>query len=166
MPWRGGLVLAHIFRNKQGKLHPFWGRLAANLYPPFVGAGIRITATSNDYHFIRVEMPLTRLNANYVGVHFGGSLYAMTDPFYMLMLIQILGSKYRVWDSAAKITFLKPGKKRVIAEFRWTPDEIDNLRTLAADNEKHFIDKTVDILDVDGVKVAEVVKTLYVRHIP
>jgi hypothetical protein len=39
---------------------------------------------------------------------YGGSLYSMTDPFYMPMLISNLGSDYVVWDKAAHIRFRKP----------------------------------------------------------
>jgi len=71
-------------------------RWLINLWPPFLGAGIRVTRLQPDWKAIDVEMKLRFWNANYVGTHFGGSLYAMTDPFYMLMLIENLGSDYVV----------------------------------------------------------------------
>jgi hypothetical protein len=77
-----------------------------NLYPPYWGTGIRVTRLAGDYSHLRVEMPLRFYNRNYVGTHFGGSLYAMVDPFYMLMLIQILGPDYLVWDRSAGIDFI------------------------------------------------------------
>ena len=43
-------------------------------------------------------MKLSLRNQNYVGSHFGGGLFSMTDPFYMLMLMNVLGSEYLVWD--------------------------------------------------------------------
>ena len=42
---------------------------------------------------IDVEMKLRWWNANYVGTHFGGSLFAMTDAFYMLMVMAKLGKE-------------------------------------------------------------------------
>jgi len=53
-----------------------------NLWPPFLGAGIRIQRIAPDMKAIDVEMKLRWWNANYVGTQFGGSLFAMTDPFY------------------------------------------------------------------------------------
>ncbi|MBK8671426.1 MAG: DUF4442 domain-containing protein [Bacteroidetes bacterium] len=79
-----------------------------NIYPPYLGAGIKLKSVNEEFTKIVVEMPLTRLNKNYVGTHFGGSLYAMCDPFFMLILIEHLGKDYIVWDSAAKIEFKKP----------------------------------------------------------
>lgn len=62
-----------------------------NFYPPFFGAGIRIKKISEDKTTVEVQMKLTFWNRNYVGTQFGGSLYAMTDPFFMLILIENLG---------------------------------------------------------------------------
>src|SRR5215831_5992143 len=53
-----------------------------NFYPPFLGAGVRIKEISEDLRTIEVHMPLRFWNKNYVGTHFGGSLYAMCDPFF------------------------------------------------------------------------------------
>ena len=65
-----------------------------------------------------VEMKLRFWNANYVGTHFGGPLFAMTDPFYMLMLMATLGCDYIVWDKSASIRYRKAREGTVRAEFR------------------------------------------------
>ena len=93
-------------------------RQLMNLWPPFLGAGIRVKRLQSDWKEIDVEMNLHFWNANFVGTHYGGSLYSMTDPFYMLMLIENLGRDYIVWDKSANIRFRKPGNGRVVARFR------------------------------------------------
>ena len=60
-------------------------------YAPYTSAGIEIVKIDLPNYHIRVKMPLTRKNQNIVGVHFGGSLYSMVDPFYMLLLMHHLG---------------------------------------------------------------------------
>jgi acyl-coenzyme A thioesterase PaaI-like protein len=80
------------------------------------------------------------------------------------MLIQNLGSDFIVWDKAAKIEFIKPGRKRVIAEFRLNEAEIEEVRVQAIANGKCVFDREVQIQDTDGLLVAKVTKTLYVRH--
>jgi acyl-coenzyme A thioesterase PaaI-like protein len=152
-----------LLQNRQGHLRPWIGRLLLNCYLPFRGAGIRTKVIAPDYRYIRVELPLTWLNRNYVGTQFGGSIYAMTDPFYMFMLMQILGSDYIVWDKAARIDFIKPGRSRLIAEFRFTRSEIDEVIARSRDGQKYIFDKEVSIHDRDGLLIAKVVKTLYVR---
>src|SRR5271168_3206280 len=98
-----------------------------NLWPPFLGAGIRVKHIALDMKTVEVEMRLNFWNANYVGTHFGGSLFAMTDPFYMLMLMANLGRDYVVWDKAAIIRNRKPGRGTVRAEFRLSDSQIDDV---------------------------------------
>ncbi len=93
-------------------------RHGINLWPPFLFAGIHVTHVSDDYRYVRVELRMRPWNRNYVGTHFGGSLFAMTDPFWMLTVMQNLGRNYFVWDRAGEIEFLKPGRGTVVAEFR------------------------------------------------
>ncbi|MGD0987027.1 MAG: DUF4442 domain-containing protein [Candidatus Sulfotelmatobacter sp.] len=99
-----------------------------NLWPPFLGAGIRVIHIATDMKAVDVEMKLRWWNANYVGTQFGGSLFAMTDAFYMLMLMANLGGDYIVWDKAASIRYRKPGKGTVRAEFRLSESQIDDIR--------------------------------------
>lgn len=155
---------ARLFINKHGYLHPVLARFFANLYCPFVGAGIRIKKIAPDYRYVRVEMPITFYNRNYVGTQFGGSIYAMTDPFYMLMLIQTLGREYIVWDKAAKVDFIKPGRSRLHAEFRLAEEDLETIRQATAQGEKFFYDRDVELFDASGELVARVTKTLYIRR--
>lgn len=135
-----------------------------NFYLPYLGAGIRVKQISPDYRHVRVEMPLTFYNRNYVGTQFGGSLYAMTDPIYMLMFMNILGRDYIVWDKAADIDFVSPGKSRVSADFNLTSEEIELVKAKTAAGEKYFFEKDVLIHNSDGSLVAKIHKTVYIRH--
>ena len=136
-----------------------------SLWPPFLAAGIKIKRISADFREIDVCMRLSLKNTNYVGTHFGGSLYAMTDPFYMIMLIKNLGREYIVWDKAAEINFKKPGRGTVHAEFRLSQDEIDSIKNkVEADEKKRTLwVKEVLVKDESGEVVTIVNKTIYVR---
>jgi len=133
-----------------------------NLYPPLLGAGIRVLHMAEDT--IRVEMKQTTLNSNIVDTHFGGSLYAMCDPWYMLILMRRLGEDYIVWDKSAGIRFLRPGRGTVTATFHIPQDRVDEIRTAADSDGKVEPVFTVDVLDAEGEAVARVEKTLYVRR--
>ena len=135
---------------------------AINLWPPFLGAGIRLKTLSKDFKFARVEMNLTKLNTNYVGVHFGGSLYSMTDPWYMLMIMEILGREYVVWDKAASIRFKKPGRGLVFAEFTIEDHLIAEIKEEVAINGKTEKTIPVNVLDLNGVVVASIEKTIWI----
>ncbi len=134
-------------------------------YPPYLGAAVRVRRVAPDWRAIDVEMPLRWYNRNLVGTHFGGSLYSMVDPFYMLMLVQNLGPDYVVWDKAAHIDFVRPGRGVVRAAFRLTEAQIDDIRRRAdAGPRPVFPEFHVDIVDEEGRVVARVDKVLYVRR--
>ena len=134
------------------------------LWPPFLGAGIRVGEVADDFLTIRVEMRRTIFNHNAVGTHFGGSLYAMGDPWYMLMLMQALGPGYLVWDRSARIRYLKPGTGTVAGEFRITPDQVDDLRSRADAGETIEPIFFAEIKDETGLTVAAIEKHLYIRR--
>jgi len=141
-------------------------RWAMNFYPPYLGAGIRIQSLAADMRQIRVRMGMGWYNRNYVGTQFGGSLYSMTDPFFMLMVMENLGSDYIVWDKAASIDFIAPGKGPVYADFRIDEALLDEIRQHTAGGDKYLPQLHVDVHDGDGTLVARVHKTLYVRLKP
>lgn len=157
-------MFAELIRKNNGKLPARLLILMANLWFPFRGAGIKIVHASPDYRRVEVKMRLTWFNRNYVGTHFGGSLYALTDPFYMMMLINNLGNDYIVWDKAAKIDFIKPGRGTVKAIFTLTEEDIEHIRSTADMQGRYIFDKNVEVLDEAGEVVASVIKTLYVRN--
>jgi acyl-coenzyme A thioesterase PaaI-like protein len=138
-------------------------RRGVNLWPPFLGAGIRVKHIATDMKAIDVEMKLRWWNANYVGTHFGGSLFALTDAFYMLMLMANLGPGYIVWDKAASIRYRKPGRSTVRAEFRLTDVQLDDIREKLKTLPKYEPSFKVEIKDEAGTLIAEVDKLLHVR---
>ena len=141
-------------------------RFLFNLYPPYLGAGIKVEEISPDYKYLRARLKLRFYNRNYVGIQFGGSMFSMTDPHYMLLLINNLGPDYIVLDKAANIDYIKPGKKDVIAEFRIDDALLNTVKEKTKDGDKYFFDLPVNIVDTDGQLIATVVKTLYVRKKP
>jgi len=126
--------------------------------------GIRVEHVSANMRSINVEMKLRWWNANYVGTHFGGSLYAMTDPFYMLMLMANLGRDYIVWDKAASIRYRKPGRGTVRAEFRLTDSQLDDIRDKLKTLPKYEPAFKVEVKDEQGIVIAEVEKLIHVRR--
>lgn len=143
---------------------PVVSKFLINQYAPFKGAGIEVEKMDLKNFHIRVKMPLNHKNRNVVGVHFGGSLYSMVDPFYMLILMYHLGPKYLVWDKAAHINFLSPGRSTVYADIRLDSTELAHVKDLAENYAPvHRIYK-LDIFDEAGVRIAEIEKTVYIRR--
>ena len=140
-----------------------WGM---NLWPPFRGAGIRVRHIADDWSEARVELRAGRLKRNFVGTHYGGSLFSMTDPFYALMLIHRLGERYLVWDQAASIAFVAPGRGTVSAVFSLNETQVQAIRAQAAGGQKVLPEFDVEVKDAADELVARVKKTLYVRLKP
>jgi hypothetical protein len=138
-------------------------RTVLRFWPPLLGAGIRVTRLDRDWRAVDVQMKLRWWNANFVGTHYGGSLYSMADPFYMLMLIANLGREYVVWDKAASIRFRKPGKSTMRAEFRLSEPQLEGIRQALESAEKIEPEFLVEIKDEDGTVIAEVKKLLHIR---
>lgn len=141
-------------------------RFVMNLWPPFLCSGIRVLELDADWRHARVALRRHWYNRNYVGTHFGGSLFAMTDPFWMLMVLHALGDGYIVWDQAAEIEFVAPGRSDVFAEFRLDEAVVDELRRATESGEKHLRWFDTEIRTADGELIARVRKQLYVRRKP
>lgn len=143
---------------------PFLSKFLLNHYAPYKGAGIQIEIFDLKNYHVRVKMPLNSKNQNVVGTHFGGSLYSMVDPFYMLILMHHLGDRYMVWDKSATIHFLLPGRDTVYADIRLDPTEIEHVKTLAENHAPVHRNYSLNIFDESGSRIAEVQKTVYIRR--
>ena len=135
-----------------------------NLWPPFLFSGIKITELPKDFLSATVRLRLRWWNRNVAGVLFGGSLFAMTDPLWMMLLLRHLGKENVIWDRAAEVDFIKPGKGDVYAHFAITEADIERLRKAASGGEKVLEWFTVDIRDSSGDVVARVRKQVYLRR--
>lgn len=135
-----------------------------NFFPAFRGTGARVTYIAADWHEVRIELPLSWRTRNYVGTIFGGSIYGAVDPFYMIMLINLLGPEYTVWDKAAAIRFRRPGRSTLAAQFVVTPETVASIRhdlQQLPKVDRHF---TVELRSRDGTVHAVVDKTVHISR--
>ncbi len=88
----------------------------------------------------------------------------MVDPFFMLLLMHHLGSKYIVWDKSVNIHFLSPGRNTVYADIRLNAIEIAHIKALTENYAPVHRQYTVNIFDDAGIRIAEIEKTLYIRR--
>lgn len=155
------------FLNKIGfKIPPSFFAFFMSLWSPFRGAGIKVSYISPDFRHVKVILKQKNYNRNYVGTQFGGSIYSMTDPFYMLMLMKNLGREYIVWDKGANIDFVSPGKTALHAEFKIDETLLDLIRAQTSSGEKYIFDLPVEVLDANNQLVAKISKQIYTRKKP
>jgi acyl-coenzyme A thioesterase PaaI-like protein len=136
-----------------------WG---FNFFPAYRGTGGRITYIADDYHEIRIKLPLSWRTRNYVGTIFGGSMYGAVDPLYMVMLIRILGNDYVVWDKAATIRFKRPGRETLFAEFKVAPEEVEEIKTLLTRTKSIERVYDINLVNKAGKIHAVIEKTIYI----
>lgn len=138
-----------------------WGM---RIWPPYLGAGIWVRSIAPDWSHVRVELAHNPLIANANRTAFGGSLQAMTDPFFSLLLMGRLGRDYNVWDASGEIRFVKPGRSRMHADFRVSDDLVEQIRAQTVGGAKSLTWFEVDILDSHEEPVAHVRREVYVRR--
>jgi acyl-coenzyme A thioesterase PaaI-like protein len=138
-------------------------RRLLNLWPPFLFNSIRLQSLSEDWSEAQVVLRLRPWNRNYVRTQFGGNLFAMADPFWMLLVMHQLGGDYIVWDKAGSIDFVAPGREDVYAHFKLEPPVVDQLRQAAAGGDKVLHWFETDITTASGEVIARVRKQIYVR---
>jgi acyl-coenzyme A thioesterase PaaI-like protein len=134
-----------------------------NWWPPFRGLGVKVREIAPDFRRVTVELRMRLFNRNFVGTHFGGAMFAMADPFYMIMMMHNLGREYVVWDKAGAVRFLKPGRGTLTAKFEVTQAMVDEAIAKTAEGAKFEPTYAVELKDGEGTVVATVEKTLYIR---
>ena len=141
-------------------------RRGLNLWPPFLAASVHVDRISADFREFDVSLRMRPWSRNYVGTQFGGSLFAMCDPWWMLGALRCLGEDYIVWDKAGEIDFVSPGRTDVRTSIRITDELLDEIRAATADGSKYLVWCDNDVVAEDGTLVARYRKQLYVRRKP
>ncbi|MGX1927751.1 PaaI family thioesterase [Flagellimonas sp. 2504JD4-2] len=134
-----------------------------NFSPMYRRSTGRITFVSEDLMTVTMKLPISYKNRNYVNTIFGGSMFSATDPVPMVQLINLLGPDYVVWDKSAEIFFRRPAKETLYAEFKYTLEELEEIKAqVALQNEMEII-KTTDLTNKDKNKIfCQVKKTIYI----
>ena len=139
-------------------------RRLINYWPPFLFSGIRVIAVTDDWRRVEAELRLRWWNRNAVGTMFGGSLFAMTDPFYPLMLQHNLGPGYTVWTKSAAVEFLSPGRTVARVSFLLSAEVLHEIRAATEVGGKCEPEFSGVISDPEGRPIAKVYLTLHVRR--
>jgi len=132
-------------------------------WPPYLGTGLRVDEVNSTATSYTVSMKLRFYNRNIYGSHFGGSLYSMCDPWYAFAASAHFGDGYIIWDKSASITYVSPGKGKVVATF-----SISDKKLVAMQAEVDAIGKQTytfhtEVNDAQGAVVAKVTKEIYIR---
>lgn len=138
-------------------------KIGFNLSPMYRKSTARITSSSYDLLTVKIKLPISYKNRNYVNSIFGGSMFSAVDPIPMVQLIYLLGDDYVVWDKSAEIYFKRPAKEDLYAEFLYTSEELENIKgQVAQENEIEIIKETLLTNKDKSITFCEVRKTIYI----
>ncbi|WP_461073802.1 DUF4442 domain-containing protein [Spirosoma horti] len=153
---------AFLQTNRRESFKSWRFRQFMNWYPMYFGTGGKILFWSGDSREVHLRLRRSLWTYNYVGTIFGGSMFAAADPFYMLMLLRILGNNYVVWDKTGTIRFRKPGRQTLYARFDITDDQLATVRQAVAANGQTEQTFSVQWLDAHGVVHAQIERLCYI----
>lgn len=134
-----------------------------NLSPMYRRTTARVTDVSADLKLIKIKLPISYKNRNYVNTIFGGSLFSAVDPFPMTQLMNLLDKSYVVWDRSAEIKFKRPANQTLYAEFTYSDEEIQEIIKRVSEEKEIDYEKITQLTNEDQSKVfCTVKKTLYI----
>lgn len=134
-----------------------------NFYPPFLGSGIRVKEVNAARTRYVVELKLRFYNRNIYGTQFGGSLFSMCDPFYVFIAYAYFGNDYILWDKAACIKYIRPGRSHVEAIFEIEADKLKVMKAKVDKLGKATFTFDTEIYDQAGKTIASVEKEIYIK---
>ena len=123
---RGGIPHTGAMRMTPRRL-----ALGMSLWAPNLSSGIRVRRFADDWTAATVDLHVDVITRNYLKTAFGGSLSAMTDPYFFMLVMHQLGRDYVVWDTRGEIEFVKPGRGVLTAHFEVPRASADALRERA-----------------------------------
>ena len=104
-----------------------------NFWLPFFFNRIKIINVSDDFKRVDVLLKHTFWNRNPNKALWGGAIFSAVDPFYPIMLKQILlldNIETVFLTKSAQVDYLKESKTNILFSFLVTDNEIKNLKNI------------------------------------
>ncbi len=146
---------------KKESLSTWWLRLRLNYWPCIWCTGGKIQFLSSDFRELHIGLKKNIRTLNRVGTIYGGSIYSSVDPYFMLMMMWILGTEYVVWDKAAKVKFVRPITGKVKAKFIISEKLIEETKQSILEKGEIVFDLPLKYEDENGTVYAIFEKTIY-----
>ncbi len=124
-----------------------------NLWFPFLVNRIKIMSISNDFHQMNIQLKHSFWNRNPNKSIWGGSITSALDPFFPIMIKQIMlikGIRTDFFSKAIYVAFIKQVNTNVFFQFKINNTEIITAENSLNNNGKYKNWHSVDGLDSDG----------------
>ncbi len=137
-------------------------RWAFNFWPCIWCTGSNVEFIAGDFKELHVSLKLNIRTRNRVGTVYGGSIYSSVDPYFMLLLMEVLGKKYVVWDKGASMKFVKPIVEKVKCRFLITDELVEEVKQKVAELGEYSFELPLKYEDDNGKVYATFTKSVYV----
>ena len=134
-------------------LQPKELRRMLNLWFPFLVNRIQIISITEDFHEMQVRLKHSFWNRNPNKSVWGGSITSALDPFFPIMLKQILLKRGIITDfysKAVNVQFIKMVKSNVMFQFSISKEEVAATEKELKENGKYADWHSVDGIDSEG----------------
>ena len=124
-----------------------------NLWFPFLVNRIRIIYISDDFHEMQVKLKHSFWNRNPNKSVWGGSIASALDPFFPIMMKQIIlrrGTSTDFFSKAIHIEFVRMVESHVLFHFKITKSEVMEAEKLLINDGKYEGWHSVDGIDING----------------
>jgi hypothetical protein len=89
-------------------------------------------------------------------------MFSATDPFYMVMLLRILGKDFVVWDKSANIKFVRPAKKTLYAKYFISDEFLESAKNEVVEHGECTRLMTIELKDEDEKVHAVIERNVYI----
>ncbi|MXV15021.1 DUF4442 domain-containing protein [Hufsiella ginkgonis] len=141
---------------------------AMRFYPPLFFQRIWVARFGKDFRSAEVHITKSILNLNYNRSVFGGTIFSAADPFYSVLLDQVMqrnGFKVRVWLKSASISYLKPGRSRMHFKIQLEDKDVEDAIAVLNSEGKFVRTFSLQILNRQGEVCANVQNEVYIRRL-
>ena len=124
-----------------------------NLWFPFLLNRIKILSISNDFTEMEVKLNHSFWNRNPNKSVWGGSIASVLDPFFPIMIKQILlreGIRTDFFSKSINIDFIKQVQSNILFNFKITNSQINVAKKSLINTNKYEDWHTVNGIDVAG----------------
>lgn len=138
------------------------------LYPPMFFQRIWVKKIDKDFRGIDVKINRSLFTTNLGSATFGGTIFAATDPFYALLIGQIMqhkGFKITVWLKSAEIQYLKPARKDLHYSIKINDEMIKEVEQAITNEGKFVKSYPIEIFDTTGDLCVTAQNEVYIRNL-
>lgn len=137
-------------------------------YPPLFFQRIWVVKFHEGFKGVDIRVKKSWFNQNYNRSIFGGTIFSTADPFYPVLLHQMLAAKgYKpiVWLKSCHIQYIKPAYKKLNCTLLLAEDVIAQAETILKTDGKFVTSLPAEMINDDGVICVSLLCEVYVRDL-